>query len=344
MSNIDMMVSIYLSKLVPHESMAVRSRIDSVQNQEDFPVVVRPIPKTDLFYIHQGHNRVMKALEEGKKKISVLVAPPSFVSGNVKISQDRIRINPSFPLQSMGIADSDIERQHQFYLDTDKYSRRLQFNTHKGTMIRLKVRISYGGQSLEHKVLPLKGRIGAIIFDPQSALSEFRKNAVVEDNVLAAWGDEQQYDWRVLPSFISLVEDGNECVGGGFLLNTSFWSDVSFLKTLPPKPQGRPIVEEVTGLVVYPDGNIWEGVITKGGECSMIIWSDKLIQSLADQDKIDDFYSSPHWWKTPTSMVFKQHLPILEPLTDPSEQKIRDCASIEHSCGSTCAGGGCDIR
>ncbi len=325
-----MLTRIPLSKLVPHESMAVRFRMDRLDDSPHDPVVVRPITDTGLFLVCQGHNRIAKACENGRTDIEAAVAPPEFLTRNKMLASRRIHEHPSNPLECMGIVTTDIERQHAFFLDSQQFSQRPVLNLHRGTMVKLTVVVRYGDVTLRHKVLPMKGRFGGMILDPQRVAEDFNPGSISAHHLETAWGNVQEHDARVLPAYVLLCDNGIDCTGAGFFLNDST------LECERPKSvpfSGRPVVTSVEAIVLYPDGNVWQGVIDRAHCSRYILWSDSLIMMLKDRNEISSFYSTPYWWRTPTCML----------MFSEKGDKGSGCSRIEHSCGSTCSGGGCEV-
>ena len=328
-----MSVKISLNKLVPHESAVTKPRVAKVSLSKEFPIVVKPIYGTDYFYIYQGHNRAWKAASEGQTEIDALVGPPDFMDRRDAIVQKRIAKYPNHPLNSLSLVDDDIQRQDRFFQQTAGLAKSPQINLHRGTMVRLIVTLDLGtGETFETVVLPQKGGWGGLILRPDLVSEYLHEDSVDMERISHAWGDHT-YDPNVLPGYIEIGRDGRQCRGGGFVLDVSFYIQA---QNQIPTAKDRPIVAGIRALVLYPDGNVWEGEINANQENSiMILWEDTLIHSLRDQRMIESFFSSSNWWHTPTSMIVHN--------AQPGKLQVGSCAPIEHSCGSTCVGGGCNI-
>lgn len=313
-----------LNQLIPHESAIIKSRVAKVSSPEGFPIVVKPLDNTDYFYIYQGHHRAWNAASEGLTEIDALVAPPDFLDSRDATVQKQMARNPDFPLASLSLVDDDKERQRLFFRETYGLSKTPQINLHRGTMLRLVVTLSLSsGKTFQTVVLPQKEGCGGLILRPYLACKYFKEGCIDAERISRAWGDES-YDPSVLPGYIEIGRDGRQCRGGGFVLDVSFYLQGEH--TIQDVNE-RPIVSGMRGLVLYPDGNIWEGEINASEATSvMVLWDDALIHSLGDEKEIESFFSARSWWETPTTMIVHTK--------EFGGPRIGACLFIEHSCGT----------
>ncbi len=316
-----------LNKLVPHESAATRSRIDKLPKDLKLvdPIVVRPLLGSDYFHIYQGHNRAMAALDSGALDIQAYVAPPEFSQRNSAIAEYRINQNPGFPLKSLVIVDSDIDRQDLFYREMDRLSKRPTVNLHKGTVVLIEIDVLFDDEIRHFKSLPLKGGIGGIVFSVDAAEKLLEKNYL--SRVKQAFGDENEHHPLVLPSYVELFTNGKDARGGGFGWDVSFrWEQTEDFT--PPVTSKRPVLSQLTTTVIYPDGNVWRGVVGQGlKKISAIVWSEEVARQLVPNRRKS--FLRDEWWLTPTSILIED------------DQLTFCCAQDSDACGSTCHGGGC---
>lgn len=313
-------IKLPVDKLALYESAAVKTRVSALPEKTD-PVLVKPLEKHGLYYVINGTNRVYRAQSQGTKEIECLVATPDYSKQTEQIVQSRLcgRV--------LALADSDIDRHHQFYLNTDRFSQRVTTKSDRGTVIRLIIEIEFGGKTIHsHFCLPLKGGLGGLIFDP----IEFNRNVdprfVQAQQLLDCWGDNTKYDARVLPSFLEISEDGSDVFAGGYLLRQASrnekYKDVEKIRL-----ESRGKVKSVTPFVLYPNGLVWEGKIDyKPDETYAIVWSEHLLDALNDPAARTGFSADIHWWKNPTSVVLNK------------DTKEQWCTPIVHTCGPTCEG------
>ncbi|HHF3064260.1 TPA: hypothetical protein ACPJ09_000945 [Vibrio diabolicus] len=316
-----------INDLVAHESMATSSRVSKVKGDDVSPIVVKPVMGTNKYYIVDGTNRAYKALLSKKGHLNTVVATPDSSARTRLIMNHRISVNSMTPLANLKLAHDDIERQHQFFLDTDSYSKRPVLNSNRGTMIKLKVTVAYDEKEDIQFTLSQKGDIGGLLLQPKKAVKLFNTDYISEDNIFSCWGDEKKYDASVLPSYIELGNDGSDCWAGGYALRQAFRDSSSSFDGSEVKQRGR--VTAINVFVIYPNGLVFEGPINVNNETVMVLWSEHLVNKLADINISKNFSPSNFWWRNPTSLIVGER------------GLLFGCPTIEHSCGSTCVGGGC---
>ncbi len=318
-------ILIPIEKLVPHESSACETRVKVVPSHRDNPIVVKPLDNGQ-FYIIDGTNRAYNALKNDEKEVSCVIATPDYSSRYTKIAELRNRKSEGFPLKSLGFVADDKARQHEFFLETDGFSPRPHVRSNQGTVVKAYFEIEYPDGTIDQQFsLPLKGNIGGVILNPSKAIEYFKKNEINESHLFNAWGDEKSYSPNVLPSYIELSNDGYDMWAAGFNYRQAF-------KVQEDPPQfdvsARGKVASISVFVLYPNGLTWEGKLPVNEETSMVIWSDILANKLADTNIKSGYVHSENWWENYTSLVFNKVM-------------ARGCPRILHTCGSTCAGGGC---
>lgn len=308
-----------VNKLVLKESAAVRTRVSALPEKTN-PVLVKPL-QNGLYYVLNGTNRVYRAQSQGTKEIECLIATPDFSRQIEQIVQSRVSGH------ALALAESDLDRHHLFYLDTDRYSQRVATNSNRGTVIRLVIEIEFDDKTIHsHFCVPLQSGLGGLVFDPIEFNRNINTKFVRAQQLLDCWGDDTKYDARVLPSFLELSEDGSDVMAGGYLLRqasrTEKYEDVDKLAL---KSRGK--VKSVTPCVLYPNGLVWEGRIDyKPDETFAIVWSEHLLDALNDPTARTGFSPDIHWWKNPTSIVLNK------------DRKEQWCTPIVHTCGPTCEG------
>lgn len=312
-----------IQKLITHESSGTSERLE--RSSLEWPVLVKPIPGEEMFYVLDGTNRVLRALSEGLETVCCVVGTPDFSNRRSRIVSLRKQKATEYPLDALALTENDIDRQHQFYLDTDGFSQRPTLNYHKGTVIKAYIKIRYGNLIDTQFCLPLKGGVGGLIWEPSQALKYFSDGSISESNLYACWGDDASYDPCVLPSFVEIGHDGQEFRAGGFFFSQAFRHGPR-LDYTKSQVTSRGLLDELSVFVLYPDGNVFEGSVDLGPDSCMILWSDRLVSRLKNEDYSTSFRKSPFWWQTPTSVVLSY---------------AANCPQITHSCGSTCEGGGC---
>ncbi|WP_039850103.1 ParB N-terminal domain-containing protein [Grimontia indica] len=319
---------IRLEDLVPHESSATQERIKKIGVKWSEPIVVKPIPNTNKYAIYQGHNRAKIAQQSGVSDIEAIVGTPDHLRRNIDIYSMRIKKNPQSPLSGLAISADDLGRKNLFYQEADNFSKAPILNTHRGTIIKVDIYVKFDDEIKVFKSLPQKGGFGGLIFDPTIINAIFQTEYVNQSKVAEVWGDESILDDRVLPAYIELGKNGDECRGGGFAYDVSFRVEEGD-NFVCPKVTARPTVVDVHTHVIYPDGNYWTGsVFNEIENTSAIIWSDKLAKGFLDKDKANEFFGKD-WWNTPSSLLFSRN------------GMKSGCLHVHHSCGSTCHGGGC---
>ncbi|MBX9877255.1 MAG: hypothetical protein K2Y22_02245 [Candidatus Obscuribacterales bacterium] len=299
-NNPSKLTQIQLNRLITHESSAVKSRIEALPEKIN-PILVKPLQEGDLFYVINGTNRVCKAQQAGQKSISCIVATPDFSSRMEKIARARLGSDRTIP-----IAETDTDRQHQFYLDTDHFTSRVSTKSDRGTIVRAMLEIQIGDQIYSHFSLPLKGSLGGIVFDPTEFLKHCNAQFIDSDKLLSCWGDDNKYDPRVLPSYLEISDCASDISAGGFLLRQAFWKEkYANLESNTPIERGQ--VQTVSLLVIYPNGLVWEGPINyKVGETYAVLWSDHLLRAMKDPNLIQQLTAEPHWWKKPPYIVLNK--------------------------------------
>lgn len=323
---------IEINKLVPHESAATKSRVDSLSKLDKIPpITVKAIPGTEYFYIIDGTNRAYVALKSGALDIEAIVATPDFSNRLNNIYNQKIIREPLSPLSSLCLEDSDIERQHRFFLDTEPFSNRPNIKTNRGTIIKLKVTTSYDNVEDTQFTLAQKGNIGGLILNPHDATYLFKNSFLNNKNILECWGDDT-YEPETLPSYIEIGTNGKDYWAGGYVLRQAF-RDVNSSYPFSVTKRGR--VTAVNVFVIYPNGLVYEGPIEISNNTTMILWSEELICNLVDPSYTIGYSPSPHWWKNPTSLLINS-----TNISNGIIEDIYSCSSA-HSCGSTCVGGGC---
>jgi len=142
-------------------------------------------------------------------------------------------------------------------------------NTHKGTVVRVLLKLGSGGTV---ELNPLKQSIGGLLFDGPSAKGTLTIKTILSSKA-GVWSllDNHGGIWKRLKDYA-----------------------------------GDDSLKSIVVLVVYPDGTVWEGKV--GGnlkDVSLIAWSDEIIRSLADPSELLRFYQ-PTWNATPTSIVLRK--------------------------------------
>lgn len=320
--------TIKLEDLVPHESAATQERMKRIGSSWIEPIVVKPIPNTTRYAIYQGHNRAKIAELSGASGIEAIIGTPDHLRRNIDLYSMRINKNPVNPLSALALSLDDYDRKNLFYQDADGFSKAPILNTHRGTVLKADIYVKFDNEIRVFKSLPQKGGFGGLIFDPKIISSIFQPEYVNHKNIFDVWGDPSIHDDRVLPAYIELGKNGDECRGGGFAYDVSFRVDDNDAFVCPDVT-ARPAVVDVHTHVIYPDGNYWTGSIFNDVEnIAAIIWSDKLARSFSDSSKTAQFFGK-EWWNTPSSLLFSYN------------SMMSRCLESHHSCGSTCHGGGC---
>lgn len=315
-----------MEKLVVHESAATVERTQRVPPASQAPILVKPLPGTDLFHVRDGANRTYNARQAGQLTITAVVGTPDYSVRRQKIADLRIRQSPTArPVDALQLVPGDDERQDLFYRDCDAFGPRTALTSIRGTVVHVLLTVQFGEETQVHYMYPRKTVTGGIILNPTSALPFFRPGTLDQSRLNAVWGDPAQYDPAVLPAWLELSDDGQDCFAGGFYLRR-YYQVAPGPYPPPASVPGRGVVQSAEVVVIYPDAEVYRGSIPVGGGTVMVLWTDTLVNMLADQATIDS-YNATSWWRRPTSLVF-------------SGTTFGQCFQIEHSCGCTC--GNCD--
>lgn len=262
-------------------------------------------------------------------RVNVTIAPPIFLRRheNAYVAADLVDL--SKPVTSYK------EVQRARLRASYQYESGVSPRNDRGTIVKIYVDVSFPSKTVTYFINPLEHRIGAIFFRPNEAVNSFKPSALNAGRILQSWGTEQDYELATLPALVCVSETGQECFGIGSILdkahrfakNTQTSADLELNESdLPDKAEsGRGRVTACRVLVLYPNGETYEGPAKLDENSVMMVWSERLVAGLIDSEWSSGYYERD-WWNKPTSIILSGGY---KPMCAHIEHTCNDCAIIK---------------
>lgn len=312
---------IHLSSLVSNEPFPTSSAIEAVNSAKSIPPLVSEI-ETNRFLVIDSLAKVYKNYNPTTQKVKCIVVPPAFIQRPVF---------SYFSLQTSMLSqarESYKEVQYVKFLAAQKYESSVAIKSNRGTMIKVYFDVDFGDKTIRYFINPLEQKIGGVFFNPSEALNRFSPESINAERVTKTWGTAEKYDYETLPAIVCITEDGQHCYGIASRLDkkhvfnklaeTSAELEISNDDMPKNRLKSRGVIRACSVLVLYPNGETYEGVAKVSENSILMLWSEKLIADLINSEWTSEYFKRD-WWQNPTSLIMNDHMKL-------------GCARIEHTC------------